>query len=164
MEHTIYSPDNMGNNNTNFVALNVAADTTLKATTGGIDTGKNGGYAINVYKGAKLTIDGGKYYGGGTAVQVQTGELTINDGYFDAEAATDPYGYDFVINCIDSAYKDGTTKVAIKGWLFCTLLTPANNKAEGAGTNFVADGYVAATSDKSGYDYKGSCKDHHRFC
>ena len=152
-EHTIYSPDDMGNNNKNFVALYVAADTTLKATTGGIDTGKNGGYAINVYKGAKLTIDGGKYYGGGTAVQVQTGELTINDGYFDAEAATDPYGYDFVINCIDSAYKDGTAKVAIKGGYFAHF-NPANNKAEGAGTNFVADGYVAATSDKSGYDYK----------
>lgn len=71
-EHTIYSPNDMGNNNTNFVALYVAADTTLKATTGGIDTGRNGGYAINV-KDAKLTIDGGKYYGGGTAVQVQKG-------------------------------------------------------------------------------------------
>lgn len=56
----------MGNNF--FVALYVAANT-LKAT-GGIDTGRNGGYAINV-KDAKLTIDGGKYYGGGTAVQVQ---------------------------------------------------------------------------------------------
>lgn len=152
-EHTIYSPDNMGNNNTNFVALNVAADTTLKATTGGIDTGKNGGYAINVYKGAKLTIDGGKYYGGGTAVQVQTGELTIKDGYFDAEAFSGSYGYNFIINCIDSAYKDGTAKVAIKGGYFAHF-NPANNKAEGAGTNFVADGYVAATSDKSGYDYK----------
>ena len=152
-EHTIYSPDNMGNNNTNFVALNVAADTTLKATTGGIDTGKNGGYAINVYKGAKLTIDGGKYYGGGTAVQVQKGELTINNGYFDAEAFSGSYGYNFIINCIDSAYKDGTAKVAIKGGYFAHF-DPANNKAEGAGTNFVADGYVAATSDKSGYDYK----------
>ena len=152
-EHTIYSPDNMGNNNTNFVTLNVAADTTLKATTGGIDTGKNGGYAINVYKGAKLTIDGGKYYGGGTAVQVQTGELTIKDGYFDAEAFSGSYGYNFIINCIDSAYKDGTAKVAIKGGYFAHF-NPANNKAEGAGTNFVADGYVAATSDKSGYDYK----------
>lgn len=151
-EHTIYSPDNMGDNNTNFVALNVAADTTLKATTGGIDTGKNGGYAINVYKGAKLTIDGGKYYGGGTAVQVEKGELTINDGYFDAEACTDPYGYDFIINCIDSAYKDDTAKVAIKGGYFAHF-NPANNKAEGAGTNFVADSYISVTSDKSGYDY-----------
>ena len=152
-EHTIHSPDDMGNNDTNFAALYVAANTTLKATTGGIDTGKNGGYAINVYKGAKLTIDGGKYYGGGTAVQVQTGELTIKDGYFDAEAFSGSYGYNFIINCIDSAYKDGTAKVAIKGGYFAHF-NPANNKAEGAGTNFVADGYVAATSDKSGYDYK----------
>ena len=151
-EHTIYSPDDMGNNNTNFVALYVAADTTLKATTGGIDTGRNGGYAINV-KDAKLTIDGGKYYGGGTAVQVQKGELTINNGYFDAEAFSGSYGYNFIINCIDSAYKDGTANVAIKGGYFAHF-DPANNKAEGAGTNFVADGYVSVTSDKFGYDYK----------
>lgn len=152
-EHTIYSPDNMSDNGINIAALHVIADTTLKATTGGIDTGKNGGYAINVLSGAKLTIDGGKYYGGGTAVQVQTGELTIKDGYFDAEAFSGSYGYNFIINCIDSAYKDDTAKVAIKGGYFAHF-NPANNKAEGAGTNFVADGYVAATSDKSGYDYK----------
>ena len=152
-EHTIHSPDDMGNNGENFVALYVAADTTLKATTGGIDTGKNGGYAINVYKGAKLTIDGGKYYGGGTAVQVQEGELTINDGYFDAEAFSGSYGYNFIINCIDSAYKDGTANVAIKGGYFAHF-DPANNKAEGAGTNFVADNCISVTSDKSGYDYK----------
>ena len=152
-EHTIYSPDNMGNNDINFVALNVIADTTLKATTGGIDTGRNGGYAINVNEGAKLTIDGGKYYGGGTAVQVQKGELTINNGYFDAEAFSGSYGYDFIINCIDSAYKNETAKVAIKGGYFAHF-DPSNNSAEGAGTNFVADGYVSVTSDKSGYDYK----------
>ena len=153
-EHTIYSPDDMGNNNTNFVALYVAADTTLKATTGGIDTGKNGGYAINVYKGAKLTIDGGKYYGGGTAVQVQEGELTIKDGYFDAEAFDNPvYGYNFIINCYDPNYKAGAAKVAIKGGYFAHF-DPSNNSAEGAGTNFVANGYISVTSDKSGYDYK----------
>ena len=152
-EHTIYSPDNMGNNDINFVALNVFADTILKATTGGIDTGENGGYAIDVCKeGAELTIDGGKYYGGGTAVQVQKGELTINNGYFDAEAFDSPYGYDFIINCIDAAYKDGTAKVAIKGGYFAHF-DPSNNKAEGAGTNFVADDYISVTSDKSGYDY-----------
>ena len=154
-EHTIYSPDNMGNNKTNIAALHVIADTTLKATTGGIDTGKNGGYAIDVYKkDAKLTIDGGKYYGGGTAVQVEKGELTINNGYFDAEAFDNPdYGYNFIINCMDGAYKNGTAKVAIQGGYFAHF-DPSNNKAEGAGTNFVADGYVSVTSDKSGYDYK----------
>ena len=151
-DKTIISPDNMGNNKKNIAALTVKADTTIKATTGGIDTGKNGGYAINVLSGAKLTIDGGKYYGGSTAVQVQTGELTIKDGYFDAEAFSGSYGYNFIINCIDSAYKDDTAKVAIKGGYFAHF-NPANNKAEGAGTHFVADGYISVTSDKSGYDY-----------
>ena len=151
-DKTIISPDNMGNNKKNIAALTVKADTTIKATTGGIDTGKNGGYAINVLSGAKLTIDGGKYYGGSTAVQVQTGELTIKDGYFDAEAFSGSYGYNFIINCIDSAYKDDTAKVAIKGGYFAHF-NPANNKAEGAGTNFVADGYISVTSDKSGNEY-----------
>ena len=73
-------------------------------------------------------MHGGKYYGGSTAVQVQTGELTIKDGYFDAEAFSGSYGYNFIINCIDSAYKDDTAKVAIKGGYFAHF-NPANNKA-----------------------------------
>ena len=71
LDKKIISPDNMGNNNINFTALIVSADTTINASDeGGIDTGTNGGYGINVKNGAKLTINGGYYYGGGTAVQV----------------------------------------------------------------------------------------------
>ena len=81
LDKKIISPDNMGNNNTNFTALIVSADTTINASDeGGIDTGTNGGYGINVMNGAKLTINGGDYYGGGTAVQVQKGTLIINGG------------------------------------------------------------------------------------
>ena len=72
LEKKIITPDDMGNNNSNFVALYVNADTTINAgKDGGIDTGVNGGYGINVRNGATLTINGGYYYGGGTAVQVQ---------------------------------------------------------------------------------------------
>lgn len=68
----IITPNNMGKNNTNFTALIVDADTAINAgVNGGIDTQTNGGYAINVRNGATLTINGGTYYGGGTAVQVQ---------------------------------------------------------------------------------------------
>ena len=138
----IVSPDNMGNNNTNFVALIVDADTTIDAAAnGGIDTGVNGGYAINVRNGAKLTINSGYYYGGGTAVQVQEGELVINGGFFAVEPYSNPtYGYEYLLNCIDSAYKDGTAKITVKGGTFVNF-NPANNAAEGAGTNFVAEGY-----------------------
>ena len=142
LEKKIITPDNMGNNNTNFCALIVDADTTINAgENGGIDTGVNGGYGINVRNGATLTINGGYYYGGGTAVQVQKGTLIINGGTFACEPYSNPtYGYNFLINCLDSAYKNGTAKVIINGGTFINF-DPSNCTAEGAGTNFVADGY-----------------------
>lgn len=150
---TIKTPDNMGNNKKNFTALIVDADTTINADdNGGIDTGTNGGYGINVRNGAKLTINGGNYYGGGTAVQVQEGELTINGGIFAVEPYDDPrYGYNFMLNCIDTAYKNETAKIIVKGGIFVNF-NPADNTAEGEHTNFVADGYtvVSMKDDDSG--------------
>ena len=148
----IVFPDNMGNNNTNFCALIVDADTTINAgENGGIDTGVNGGYGINVRNGATLTINGGSYYGGGTAVQVQEGTLTITGGHFAVEAFGEPYGYNFLLNCIDSAYKNGTAKIIVKGGTFVNF-DPSNNSAEGAGTNFVADGYKVVSATQTNGD------------
>ena len=143
LEKKIITPDDMGNNtNSNFVALYVNADTTINAgKDGGIDTGVNGGYGINVNDGATLTINGGYYYGGGTAVQVQKGTLIINGGTFACEPYSNPtYGYNFLINCVDKAYKNGTAKAIIQGGTFINF-DPSNCTAEGAGTNFVAAGY-----------------------
>ena len=153
LDAKIISPDNMGNNNTNFIAVIVDADTTINATKdGGIDTGVNGGYGINVRNGANLIINNGYYYGGGTVVQVQEGTVTINGGTFACEPYANPeYGYNFVINCIDSAYKAGTAKVIIKGGTFINF-NPADCKAEGAGTNFVADGYEVVSETQSNGD------------
>ena len=149
LDAKIISPDDMGNNNTNFCALIVDADTTINAgENGGIDTGRNGGYALNVRKGANLTITGGSYYGGGTAVQVQEGTLTITGGHFAVEAFGEPYGYNFLLNCIDSAYKNGTAKIIVKGGTFVNF-DPSNNTAEGAGTNFVADGYKVVSASQT---------------
>ena len=151
LDAKIISPDNMGNNNTNFCALIVDADTTINASAnGGIDTGVNGGYGINVRNGSNLTINGGYYYGGGTAVQVQKGTLTITGGTFACEPYGAPYYYNFLLNCVDSAYKDGTAKIIVKGGTFVNF-DPSNNSAEGAGTNFVADGYTV-TSEVKGND------------
>ena len=142
LDKKIISPDNMGNNQTNFTALIVSADTTINASDeGGIDTGTNGGYGINVINGAKLTINGGDYYGGGTAVQVQKGTLIINGGKFACEPYSNPvYGNKFLINCIDSAYKDGTAKIIIKGGTFVNF-DPSDSASENPHGNFVADGY-----------------------
>jgi len=149
LDAKIISPDDMGNNNTNFCALIVDADTTINAgKNGGIDTGANGGYALNVRKGANLTITGGSYYGGGTAVQVQEGTLTITGGHFAVEAFGEPYGYNFLLNCIDSAYKNGTAKIIVMGGTFVNF-NPADCQAEGEHTNFVADGYKVVSENKT---------------
>lgn len=149
LDAKIISPDNMGNNTTNFCALIVDADTTINAgENGGINTGRNGGYALNVRKGANLTITGGSYYGGGTAVQVQEGTLTITGGHFAVEAFSEPYGYNFLLNCLDSAYKNGSAKIIVKGGTFVNF-DPSNNTAEGAGTNFVADGYKVVSASQT---------------
>ena len=138
----IITPNDMGNNDTNFTALIVDADTTINADmNGGIDTQENGGYGINVRNGAKLTINGGTYYGGGTAVQVQKGTLVINDGTFEVEPYSDPtYGYKFLINCIDAAYKDGTAKIMVRGGSFVNY-DPSDSASENPRGNFVDEGY-----------------------
>ena len=153
LEKKIITPNDMGNNNVNFCALIVDADTTINAgENGGIDTGVNGGYGINVRNGATLTINGGYYYGGGTAVQVQEGTLIINGGTFACEPYSNPtYGYNFLINCLDGAYKNGTAKVVIQGGTFINF-DPSNCTAEGAGTNFVPDGYKVVSQTQTNGD------------
>ena len=138
----IITPNDMGNNDTNFTALIVDADTTINAgVNGGIDTQTNGGYGINVRNGATLTINGGTYYGGGTAVQVQKGTLVINDGAFEVEPYSNPtYGYKFLINCIDAAYKDGTAKIMVRGGSFVNY-DPSDSASENPRGNFVDEGY-----------------------
>ena len=112
----------------------------------------NGGYGVNVRKGAAVTINDGYYYGGGTAVQVQEGTLVINGGTFACEPYSNPtYGYNFLINCVDSAYKNGTAKIIIQGGTFINF-DPSNNSAEGAGTNFVADGYKVVPQTQTNGD------------
>ena len=150
---TVTSPDNMANYTSNFVALYVNADTTINAENGGINTGINGGYGINVNKGATLTINGGNYYGGGTAVQVQEGTLIINGGTFACEPYGDArYGYKFLINCVDSAYKDGTAKIIIKGGTFENF-DPSDSESENPRANFVADGYKVVSEKKDDKTY-----------
>ena len=48
-----------------------------------------------------MTINGGYYYGGGTAVQVQKGTLIINGGTFASEPFGDPYAYAALQNQLD---------------------------------------------------------------
>ena len=105
------------------------------------EAGEEQVYGINV-NGGKVVINGGRYYGAITAVQVQKGELEINGGFFDMAPtckAQVPHYAKYVVNCIDAAYKDGSAKISIKGGTFVNF-DPSDNP-EGAGTSYVAAGY-----------------------
>ena len=141
----------------NWAGLYIAADTVINATeAGGIqcnnkDNGDCGTYVANVIDGANVTVNGGTYYGGGTTFQVQKGTLTINGGHFEVTPFGDPYNYDFLLNCVDANYQDGSAKIIVKGGTFVNF-DPSNNKAEGTGTNFVADGYSVIRETKDNGD------------
>lgn len=113
-------------------------------------------YALDTQeKTAKLTVENGTVIGNISAIYVHPGQVTIKGGNYSIQQLNNNNvqdGYGLTINCYDADYKDRTAKVTITGGYFAHF-DPANNKAEGAGTNFVADGYISVTSDKSGYDY-----------
>ena len=105
---------------------------------------------------AKLTVENGTVIGNISAIYAFLGEVTINGGSYSIQQLNTNNvqdGYGLTINCYDQNYKEKTAKITVTGGYFAHF-DPANNKAEGVGTNFVKDGYVSVTSDKSGYDYK----------
>ena len=130
----------------NWVGVNVeGGNVVFEGANGGITCADNGElYAVYVRNGANLTINGGSYIGGTTAVHVRQGVLTINGGYFEQLVEGG-----FLINCTDGNYNAGTAQVIIKGGSFLNW-NPANNVSEGANTNFVADGYTVVEEAVAG--------------
>ena len=130
--------------------LTITGDGTLKAKADDC-------YALDTQEGsAKLTVENGTVIGNISAIYAFLGEVTINGGSYSIQQLNTNNvqdGYGLTINCYDQNYKEKTAKITVTGGYFAHF-DPANNSAEGAGTNFVADGYVSVTSDKSGYDYK----------
>ena len=101
----------------------------------------NDGYAV-IVKG-KLVVNGGTFKAGvdanGAANAViyvrGNGEAYVNGGNFPNENASK-----FVLNKKDA--DRATTVIEVRGGTF-TNFNPENNAAEGAGTNFMAEGYMA---------------------
>ena len=131
----------------NWAGINVEGGTVVfEGTTGGVKTANNSElYAVVVRSGADLTINGGEYIGGTSAISVTAGTLTINGGYF---AAQDP-NTTFTINCVDDAYRNEDAQVVIQGGSFLNW-NPADNAAEGTNTNFVPVGYKVIESQIDG--------------
>ena len=135
----------------NWAALYVNKDLTINASSkGGINcldkTDASASYIGGPYvahivgEDITVTVNGGKYYGGGTIFNVEKGTLIVNDGFFQVAPDIGTKDYRYTLNCIDGNYKNGTAKIIVKGGTYVNF-DPSNNSAEGPGTNFVEDGY-----------------------
>ena len=152
----------------NNVAIYVTNGATFTVTdssaggTGGIistldkssEPGNNiGPYTFDVIDNSNLIINGGYYLGGGTVAQVETGKVTVNGGVFEINPYGKPYYYDFMFNCIDSAYIDGTATIEVNGGTFKNWdpFNSAGDRNEGVNARFTMKG-VGVTKNSDG-DY-----------
>ena len=128
-------------------------DTTLTITgKGTLKAKENDNFAIDVQDGATVIVKDGTFIGNIHAVYVYEGTAIIEGGFFsvqqkypDAAKANE-----FVLNCYDANRADGKAKITVTGGTFVNF-NPADCQAEGAGTNFVADGY-SVVAEKHGSD------------
>lgn len=112
----------------------------------------NDAYAIDVQGGSTVTINGGEYVGNISSVYVLEGTANINGGSYSIQQLSEPAnGGDerFTLNCEDAAYKAGKAVINVTGGSFVKF-DPSNNLAEGAGTDFLADGYKAVSKEDNG--------------
>ena len=95
----------------------------------------------------EVVINGGTYDACGhtETIYCEKGTITINGGVFLSTGCTD---FRYLLNCKDANYNSGSARIIVKGGTFWDF-DPSNCAAEGAGTNFVADGYVVVADSDS---------------
>ena len=129
-------------NSWSLISARENADLTITGN-GTFKAKENDCYAVDVQDStATVTIENGTFIGNIHAVYVYEGTAYIKGGFYsvqqkypDASKANE-----FVLNCYDANYKNGSAKIIVTGGTFVNF-DPSNCKAEGAGTNFVAPGY-----------------------
>lgn len=114
---------------------------------------ENDCYAVDVQGGATVVIEGGTFAGNIHAVYVYEGKAIIKGGFFSVQQPYPKTGleYEFVINCYDENRENETASVEIMGGTYVNF-NPADNTAEGAHTNFVADGYTVVSETQANGD------------
>ena len=116
-------------------SLTIKGDGILKAK-------ENDCFAVDVQDGGHVIIEDGEYISNVHAVYVWVGTAEIRGGKYSVQQKyQDPAKADeFVLNCYDAHYRDGTAKIIVTGGEFVSF-NPADCWAEGAHTNFLAPGY-----------------------
>ena len=108
-------------------------------------------YGIHNRYGYTITLNDVDVKAAVHAVYSQQGTFIINGGHYEVypSAADDPYK--FTLNCLDSSYTSGKAAIKVNSGRFYKF-NPADNTAEGPGTNFVVDGHTF-TYDEATEEY-----------
>lgn len=91
-----------------------------------------------------IDIKGGTFNGSMTVAQVHKGSLNVKGGYYDLAPSVKsqiPAYAKYIINAIDSAFKDGSVIISVTGGTFVNFDPSAN--PEGIDTSYVAKGYYS---------------------
>ena len=133
-----------------LLSVRAGGDLTITGN-GTLQAKENDCYAADVRGGATLTIENGTFVGNVHAVYVYQGELTVKGGTYSIQQIfSSQKPYEFVLNCYDANFKNGTAKIIVTGGTF-EKFNPADCKAEGEGTNFVAPGYAVTMLEGGKY-------------
>ncbi len=139
-------------NDWSLVSAQEGADLTITGN-GTFKAKENDCYAVDVQDGSTVTIEDGTFVGNIHAVYVQKGAAYIKGGFYSVQqkypdaAKAD----EFVLNCYDANREAGTAKIIVTGGTFVNF-NPADCQAEGAGTNFVAEGYKVVSETQENGD------------
>ena len=128
--------------------LTIAGDGVVEVNSDNLSAATTAAYIGTAYDGAKIIINGGVHKTNGcTAYHTNGGKVEINGGEIIADETgytpVGKYGYKYVLNVQGGTVSNARNFIEVKGGRFYKF-NPQNNAAEGAGTNFVADGYTVA--------------------
>ena len=136
-------------NNWSLISVRGAGNLTITGN-GTLQAKENDCYAVDVQDGSTLTIDNGTLVGNIHAVYVHEGTAYIKGGTYSVQQKYPQTGKgdEFVLNLYDTNRSNGTAKMTVTGGTFANF-NPANCQAEGANTNFCAEGYSTKQEDEN---------------
>ena len=139
--------DIWSDNNWSLVSAQNGANLTITGN-GTFAAKANDCYAVDVQDGSTVTITSGTFNGNIHAVYVLEGTAIIQGGFYSVQQKypDSAKADEFVLNCYDANRANGTAKIIVTGGTFVNF-NPADCQAEGAHTNFVADGYKVVTEN-----------------
>lgn len=122
---------------------------------------KNDCYPVDVQdKESAVTIENGVFVGNIHAVYVESGVAYVNGGKYSVQQkySVESKADGFVLNCYDANRVNGTAKILVSGGEFANF-NPGDCWAEGAHTNFLADGYYTEKDENNNFIVKNLAKE-----